>query len=86
MGAVDVEGAPSRPNANQIVNASKLQLGELYNRDKLNRALENIRQLMQENGYYKAQSHRGEHFERRQTSRSTFSFTSIPDRRRMSAK
>ncbi|MGA2102294.1 MAG: POTRA domain-containing protein, partial [Candidatus Sulfotelmatobacter sp.] len=54
VGAVDVEGAPSRPNANQIVNASKLQLGELYNREKLNRALENIRQLMQENGYYKA--------------------------------
>jgi len=54
VGAVNVEGAPSRPNANQIVNASKLQLGELYNREKLNRALENIRQLMQENGFYKA--------------------------------
>ncbi len=55
VGGVDVEGAPTRPNANQIVNASKLQLGELYNREKLDRALENIRQLMQENGYYKAQ-------------------------------
>jgi outer membrane protein insertion porin family len=55
VGAVDVEGAPSRPNANQIVNASKLQLGELYNREKLNRALENVRQLMQENGFYRAQ-------------------------------
>lgn len=54
VGAVEVEGAPSRPSANQISNASKLQLGELYNREKLNRALENIRQLMQENGYYRA--------------------------------
>ena len=54
VGAVRVEGAPTRPTANQIVNASKLQLGELYSRDKLNRALENIRQLMQENGYYRA--------------------------------
>ncbi len=54
VGAVEVEGAPSRPNANQIVNAAKLQLGELYTRDKLNRALENVRQLMQENGYYRA--------------------------------
>jgi len=54
VGAVDVEGAPSRPNANQIVNASKLQLGELYNQEKLSRALENVRQVMQENGYYKA--------------------------------
>ncbi len=54
VGAVEVEGAPSRPSANQISNAAKLQLGELYNREKLNRALENIRQLMQENGYYRA--------------------------------
>jgi outer membrane protein assembly complex protein YaeT len=54
VGAVDVEGAPARPNPNQIVNASKFQLGELYTADKLNRALENIRLLMQENGYYRA--------------------------------
>jgi outer membrane protein assembly complex protein YaeT len=55
VGAVNVDGAPTHPNANQIVNASKLQLGELYSREKLSRALENIRQLMQENGYYKTQ-------------------------------
>jgi outer membrane protein insertion porin family len=54
VGAVRVEGSPTRPNSNQIVNASKLQLGELYAHDKLNRALENIRRLMQENGYYHA--------------------------------
>ena len=54
VGAVDVEGAPNRPNANQIVNASKFQLGERYSQDKLDHALENVRQLMQENGHYKA--------------------------------
>jgi len=54
VGAVDVEGAPNRPNQNQIVNASKFQLGELYTRDKLDRAVQNIRQVMQENGYYRA--------------------------------
>lgn len=54
IGAVDVEGAPNRPNKNQIVNASKFQLGELFTRDKLDRALENVRQLMQEDGYYRA--------------------------------
>ncbi len=54
VGAVDVEGAPSHPNYNQIVNASKFQLGELHTLDKLDRALRNIRQLMQENGYYRA--------------------------------
>jgi len=54
VGAVDVEGAPSHPNPNQIVNASKFQLGERYTQEKLDRALENIRQLMQEGGYYRA--------------------------------
>jgi outer membrane protein assembly complex protein YaeT len=54
VGAVDVEGAPARPNPNQIVNASKFQLGELYAHEKLERALENVRQLMQEGGYYRA--------------------------------
>ena len=54
VGAVAVEGAPGRPTANQIVNASKFQLGELYTPERLNRALENIRRLMQESGYYQA--------------------------------
>ena len=55
VGAVKVEGAPSRPTPNQIVNAAKFQLGELYNQEKLDRALENVRQLLQEDGYYRAQ-------------------------------
>jgi outer membrane protein insertion porin family len=54
VGAISVEGAPARPNLNQIVNGSKLQLGELHNSEKLSRAIENIRRLMQENGYYRA--------------------------------
>jgi outer membrane protein assembly complex protein YaeT len=54
VGAVDVEGAPSHPSYNQIVNASKFQLGELHSLDRLDHALLNIRQLMQENGYYRA--------------------------------
>lgn len=53
VGAVNVDGAPARPNSNQIVNAAKLQLGELYTKEKLDRALENVRQLMQEGGYYR---------------------------------
>jgi outer membrane protein insertion porin family len=54
VGAVEVEGAPAHPNYNQIVNASKFQLGELHTLDKLDHALQNVRQLMQENGYYRA--------------------------------
>jgi outer membrane protein insertion porin family len=54
VGAVDVDGAPARPNANQISNAAKFQLGELYTRDKMQRALENIKEVLQENGYHLA--------------------------------
>jgi outer membrane protein insertion porin family len=54
LGAVEVEGAPGHPNSNQVVNASKFQLGEMYTLDKLDRALQNLRQTMQENGYYRA--------------------------------
>jgi outer membrane protein insertion porin family len=54
VGGIDVEGAPAHPNSNQVVNATKLQLGELHTQDKLDRALKNVRQLLQENGYYRA--------------------------------
>src|SRR6202050_3528350 len=54
VGAIDVEGAPAHPNSNQVVNATKLQLGELHTQDKLELALRNVRQLMQENVYYRA--------------------------------
>ncbi len=54
VGAVEVEGSTSHPSYNQIVNASKFELGELFTRDKRDRAVQNIRQLLQENGYYRA--------------------------------
>jgi outer membrane protein insertion porin family len=54
IGAIEVEGAPGRPSTNQIINASKFELGELHSLDRLDRALQNVRQLMQENGYYRA--------------------------------
>jgi outer membrane protein insertion porin family len=54
VGEVLVDGAPSTPAANQIVNASKLQLGELFTREKLNSGLSNIGQLMEQNGYYQS--------------------------------
>lgn len=54
LGAIEVEGAHGRPSTNQIINASKFELGEVHSLDKLDRALQNIRQLMQENGYYRA--------------------------------
>ncbi|HXU17823.1 MAG TPA: outer membrane protein assembly factor BamA [Terriglobales bacterium] len=53
VGRVSVENAPAPPGDPQIVNASKLQLGELFTPEKLDRALQNIQHLLQQNGYYK---------------------------------
>src|SRR5262249_14902596 len=52
VGRVSVENAPSPPGDAQIVNASKLQLGELFIPERLDRALQNIQHLLQQNGYY----------------------------------
>ncbi|MGH9529266.1 MAG: POTRA domain-containing protein, partial [Terriglobales bacterium] len=54
IGEVRVEGEPNRPASGQIVNASKLQLGELYTQEKVDAGLKNIQQLMNENGYYRS--------------------------------
>ena len=54
VGQIFVEGAPNPPAANQIVNASKLQLGELFTREKLESGLNGIKQLMEQNGYYQS--------------------------------
>ncbi len=52
VGEIFVEGAPEPPAANQVVNASKLQLGEVFTREKVDRGLKSITQLMEQNGYY----------------------------------
>jgi len=52
VGDIRAVGHPSRPTANQVVNASKLQLGEAFTKEKIDRARANIERLMQENGYY----------------------------------
>lgn len=54
VGGVSVDGGPGKPSDSQIVNASKLQLGELYTSAKMDRALTNIQRLMEENGFYRS--------------------------------
>lgn len=54
VGKVSIEGAPPHPTESQIVNASKLNLGEPLAPEKLDRAITNIKRLMQENGFYRA--------------------------------
>jgi len=54
IGEVRVQGAPHRPTPGQIVNASKLVLGETFTADRLNRAIASIQQFMEANGYYRS--------------------------------
>jgi outer membrane protein assembly factor BamA len=54
IGLVAVEGNPRRPTASQLVNASKLQLGELYTPEKVQRAIQNLKSVLADNGYYQA--------------------------------
>jgi len=61
VGDVDVQGVPNRPTAGQVANASKFQLGELFTPDQVERALANIKRLMQENGYYRSSVSESEH-------------------------
>ena len=61
IGVVSVEGEPGRPSANQIISATKFQLGEVYNPEKLERARKSILQLMSDNGFYRASTTFEEH-------------------------
>ena len=54
VGFITLAGEPKSPTAPELLNASKLQLGELFTADKLNEALERMKQMMQTGGYYQA--------------------------------
>ena len=54
VGGISVEGGPTRPTDSQIVNASKLELGEPFSSDKMDAAVKNVVRLMRDNGYYHA--------------------------------
>jgi outer membrane protein insertion porin family len=52
VGGVAVDGAPGHPTESQIINASKLQLGEQFTSQKMQQAIRNILRLMEESDYY----------------------------------
>lgn len=54
IGQVNVEGASSSPTSTQLVTSSRLQLGELYTPDRLERALANLRRVLEENGFHRS--------------------------------
>ncbi len=55
IGTITVEGEPKRPTATQLIDASKLNLGEQYTPEKLNIALTQMKSVLADNGYYRAE-------------------------------
>ena len=54
FGSILAEGSSAHPSDNQLVNASKLNLGEQFTEDKINAGIEGMQRTLQENGYYQA--------------------------------
>ena len=54
FGSILAEGSPAHPSDNQLVNASKLILGEQYTDEKITAGIEGMQRTLQENGYYQA--------------------------------
>jgi outer membrane protein insertion porin family len=54
IGFVAIVGFPNPPTGQDLLNASKLQLGELFTPEKLRDALQRMKQLMETNGYYQS--------------------------------
>ena len=54
VGMIAMEGVSQNPSANQLVSASRLQLGELYTGEKLDRAKAGIQRVMEENGFHQS--------------------------------
>ncbi|MGZ4813157.1 MAG: POTRA domain-containing protein [Terriglobales bacterium] len=55
IGSITVFGAPRRPSANQLRDTSKLELGRLYTPAALEQAIQRMKSLLAENGYYHAE-------------------------------
>ncbi len=56
VGMLTIEGVSINPSANQLASATRLQLGELYSPEKLDRALAGIQRVMEENGFHRSKT------------------------------
>ncbi len=52
VGFIGVDGVQKNPTPDELATAAKIQLGELFTPDKVQRGMERMKQLMEENGYY----------------------------------
>lgn len=54
FGSLLAQGSPGRPSDSQLVNASKLNLGEQFSEAKIKAGVEAMQQSLQQDGYYQA--------------------------------
>jgi len=54
VGMVTIQGVSNNPSPNQLSSATRLQLGELYSHEKLDRGLDGIKRVMEENGFHQS--------------------------------
>jgi outer membrane protein insertion porin family len=52
IGSIVVYGAPRPPTADQLVNGSKLQLGQEFDEDQIAAGIERMKRILAENGYF----------------------------------
>lgn len=57
FGSILAEGAPARPSENQLVNASKLALGDLFSEEKMQAGVDGMQRTLQEGGYFQTTIH-----------------------------
>lgn len=55
VGALTASGAPKRPTNNQLIDSSKLRLGEVVTTEKLAAAIQRMKTVMRDNGYYQSE-------------------------------
>ncbi|MGB8773053.1 MAG: POTRA domain-containing protein [Terriglobales bacterium] len=66
VGMITIDGVSTNPSPNQLASASRLQLGELFAPEKLDRARVGIQRVMEENGYHQSQVTISEHRDEQQ--------------------
>jgi outer membrane protein insertion porin family len=66
VGILTIDGVSTNPSPNQLASATRLQLGELYAPEKLDRARVGIQRVMEENGYHQSQVTISEHRDEQQ--------------------
>lgn len=53
IGSITVTGEPKPPSASQLANATKLELGQLFDKSAINQAVDRMKNVLEDNGYYR---------------------------------